>query len=94
MTIPKRITFMGYTFRVIQETEHTEDEERYGLIDYKMQAIQLNKNTSDDRKQETLVHELIHLVSGFLNIEIEEDDVGRLGHGLYAVLKENGLLRE
>ena len=51
MTTPKRIRFMGYTFRVVQETEHTEDEERYGLIDYRTQTIQLNRNTSDERKQ-------------------------------------------
>ena len=93
MTTPKRIRFMGYTFRVVQETEHTEDEERYGLIDYRTQTIQLNRNTSDERKQETLVHELIHLVLDFTKVELEEDDVGRLGHGLYAILKENGLLR-
>jgi len=66
---------MGYTFRVVQETEHTEDEERYGLIDYRTQTIQLNRNTSDERKQETLVHELIHLVLDFTKGELEEDDV-------------------
>ena len=93
MALPKTIKFMGYTFRVIQETEHTEEEERYGLIDYRSQTIQLNKYSTDQRKQETLVHELIHLVLDFLKVELDEDDVGRMGHGLYAILKENGLLR-
>ena len=94
MTIPKRIKFMGYTFQVTSETERAEEEECYGIINYKTQTIRLYNPVSNERKAETLIHELIHLVTDFLKINLEEDDVSRLGKGLYAALKENGMLCE
>ena len=72
----------------VQTTNHT------GSINHHKQTIQIDTNAHKQYQSEVLLHEIIHGVSHALNLNLGEDDVYRLGTGLYQVLSSNGFLAE
>ena len=48
------------------------------------QTIVLNKQVGRDQMRDTLMHEVIHIISGELSLELAEETVSRLAVGLYA----------
>lgn len=61
-----------------------------GNIDYRNQTIKVDGD--DKEKEQILIHEVIHAISYFWSIKLDESDVERLSEGLYHILKENKLL--
>ena len=59
-----------------------------GQISFEKQTIKLD--SEDIELQETLMHEIIHAVSHFWSVGLEEKQTECLSVGLYCVLKENG----
>lgn len=68
-------------------------DECYGIIEHDNKKIYLNERFNKDQQNETLLHEVIHGIDEFMNIGLTEDQVERLGKGMYLVLKENNLLK-
>ena len=91
MQIPKKITFMSYVYKVVHESKSTAEDGAFGTLDHMEQEIRLFAHNPPNRMQETLLHEVVHLVCDFIHLELEENDVARLSHGLYHALKENPL---
>ena len=48
------------------------------------QTIILNKETGREQREDTLLHEVIHIISGELSLELSEETVARLSVGLYS----------
>lgn len=65
------------------------EERKYGMADPKKGVIYLADDLSDYILLETLLHEVIHIICDAIRIEIEEEEVHRLGFGLYHFLQEN-----
>lgn len=86
---------LNYSFKLEKEQGFSENKNsnninrNLGIIDYKKQIIRLDPDHPE--ATETLVHELIHAVAHFWNIEMSEDAVMRLGIGITAILTENGV---
>jgi hypothetical protein len=67
-----------------------------GKIDYHQATIEILKDSPEQRKEETLIHEILHGVfyeSGCV-IEDEEEIVSKASRVLYQVLKDNKLTFE
>lgn len=93
MDKPLTINVAGLNYKVVvTEYFKASDDDRnlWGYCDYGDLTIYIRKSLSEERKQQTLIHELTHAVfseTGFT--EQDEETVTRLSSVLYQVLKQN-----
>jgi len=94
LSIPSSIRVAGIDYDVIEKDFVEIDGNRnyQGSCCYTKAKIELLNSLSKDRKEQVLIHELVHAIfneAGFDNQE--EDVVNRLSIVLYQVLKDNNL---
>jgi len=88
MNIPKQLKILGHTFKVIlADTEDIDNDA--GEMNLSRNTIKIRKDLPQDQIEESLLHEIIHAI----NNELKEIDVEFLAQTIYAVLKENKLLK-
>lgn len=93
MRIPKQIKAYGFKYPVIQQKRIKGGF--IGEINHHQQKIKLVNNGKYSKRirEESLLHELIHLVHNQEGIKMKEGEVDHLSKGLYHVLKDNNLLK-
>ena len=90
--LPNKIKVAGIDYQIQEVEEIDDDPSMMGCCIYQKSTIKIKSNMSDDKKEQTLVHEMLHACfneAGF--DEQDEDVVNRLGIVLYQVLKDNNL---
>jgi hypothetical protein len=81
---------IGYANYEVLEVECVNKfEPRKGEIDLFNRQIRIDRNMTTEDKRETLLHEIIHGLDEFMKIELDEDQVRKLGAGLAMVLEDN-----
>lgn len=82
---------VGYKEYEVQKQEHLDDETRllYGYCDFEREIIKLCTRYTEDQQKCTLVHELVHAVDDMNEIGLTEEQVVKLGKGLYQLIKDN-----
>lgn len=63
----------------------------YGNVNYGEFVIHINENISEEQKEATLIHEILHAIDNLWNIDLMEDEVTRLADGIQTVLVQNNL---
>ena len=88
----KRIK-IGVFYHDIVEKENVNIDgvSKYGTYDYINQVIEIREGMTKDRKSQTLLHEIIHVIDMDYSIELTETQIECLATGLLQVLKENEL---
>jgi hypothetical protein len=94
MYLPPKIKILNEDWKV-----KVVDQEAWGLCDYNNTTITLFEGLTDERKIETLLHEIIHVLVYKLYLKPllganEERVVDNLGVGLRTVFKDNNKLKE
>lgn len=91
----EKLKIMATEF-LVEEVEQIDKYERLlGQINYTEQTIKIDKNISEDMKQEVLIHEILHGVLeklGYEEINDDEQKVQSIASTLYLVLKENKII--
>ncbi|MGY6765698.1 hypothetical protein ACW73O_11745 [Faecalibacterium prausnitzii] len=90
--LPKKVNVAGVNYRVIEVPEIDDNPDVMGTCLYQKSTIKIKSTLSDDKKEQTFVHELLHACfneAGFN--EQDEDMINRVGVMLYQVLKDNYL---
>lgn len=95
MKIPEKIKVL-YKDYTVEETVNLHDNGRdlYGQIHYLPEKILLNADAKEEQKKSTLLHELVHAMDEIYNIELNENQVDKLGNALYMLQKDNPELFE
>ena len=91
--IPRQIRFMGHTYKVRFEAEKTLAAGDWAQLDHVVHELRIYKDMHDDHQGESLFHELIHIVCDKFAIDIDEDKIIQLALGLYALMKDNKIVR-
>lgn len=60
-----------------------------GEIDYIDRTIKIAEFITDDDKRETLIHEIVHGIDEFMGIDLNEEQVVKIGKGLAMVMTDN-----
>lgn len=60
-----------------------------GQIDYNRHTIRLYDRLDNQQAWETLWHEVVHGIADFMDVDVTEEEVGRLANGLTLVLADN-----
>lgn len=81
------------------DVEEVEQIDKYtrllGQIEYTEQKIKIDKNISEDMKQEVLLHEILHGILeklGYEDLNGDEQKVHSIASTMYLVLKDNNLI--
>ncbi len=77
----------GVNYEIVEEDDiFNSDGNHFGQIDYMKGKIYLNKNLSDDVKQETLCHEITHALLVYIgrqDLSNDEPFVQALGNAIH-----------
>lgn len=83
------ITIAGIGYRVV---ESCMEDDLFGEIDFKNQVIRIDRNMGTERKNQTLMHEIIHAAMhelGYEELNKDEKIVQGLSAALYHLFKDN-----
>lgn len=92
-----KINILGLTYEIREVEVIDKDCRMFGQIDYINQVIKIDKELTQERKDITLLHEIIHGISEQLGLEeLNKDErvVQSLATALHQTLKESDLLRK
>ena len=98
MKIPKKIHFSGFDYS-IQEVEKLDGGDNWGRTMMGDKKIFLNKNIDIQCKEETFIHELMHIAlrhtMGWEQLETNQEEklVKAWSMNIYGILKDNNLLK-
>lgn len=95
MKIPKKIKIGNLIYR-IEDLSEADEDDYFGRSYCFKQYIKLSKQLTQECKEETLFHELVHLIleqGGFKEESKDEKLTTTIGNGFYQVLKDNKLLK-
>ena len=70
-----------YTIKKLKQVEASGN---MGSASGPFQIITISEGYPKEQVEETLLHEVIHIVAGELAVELDESDVRRLAVGLYS----------
>ena len=75
----------GHYFRVkiVENLRDHEGNDAWGRIHIGLQTIELERNCSDTKKEETIVHEVIHAIDDSLELGCDEGQVCALANALF-----------
>ena len=93
MKIPQHIKIGNLSYSIGDLDE--EDDGAFGRSNQRYQWIKLSKNIKDDRKFQTLLHEVIHQILDNNDYFKESEDerlIDCLSAEIFQVLKDNGFL--
>jgi len=62
-----------------------------GMMEFKNQRISIIGGMPNDNTQETILHEIIHIVDESFSLELGEKKVNALSSALYSIFKDNGI---
>lgn len=86
---------IGYsTFDIRKVKPHSTlivGDEIFGEINYNDLCIYINNTCNENEQKITLIHEVLHGISDTFDIGLSEEQVEKLGKGLFTVLTDNGL---
>jgi hypothetical protein len=90
--IPSKVKVAGIEYEVKEMEGINERFNVMGQVNYSQGSIEIDSGMCETRKQQTLVHEIMHTCfydAGFE--EQDEDMINRVSNVLYQVLKDNDL---
>lgn len=87
MTI--KISGITYHVKEVPFIDINGDRNFKGVCRYDTTSLEIIHSISEDRKSETLIHEITHAIAYEANVEMSEDDVTQFSKVLYQVLIDN-----
>ncbi len=91
MRIPKSLKIGGHTYSVsiVKPSEVSDDKSACGATTYSRGVIELNANRMKSHIEQTLFHEVFHV----LNSELHHALLDSLAQQIYQVLSDNKMLK-
>ena len=90
MTLCEEVKVGFKHYKVKEEQNlHESGVELQGEIRYLEQEIALREDITEEAKEATLMHECLHALDEMYGIELNEEQVERLGNALYMFIEDN-----
>lgn len=95
----KEIKIMGIPFKIVEKPVVCKGENGLtrGVIDFSNDTIEIDEELSPERKEQVLIHEILHAIFDLIGDEElakDEKTVQSLSAALHCVIKENNLCLE
>lgn len=89
--IPAFLKIGGLEVSVEQSTSLAVARDKFGEYSFMEQKITLDSNLPESKKTETLMHEILEALNGYLQLEMPHDKLSALSFALHQVMRENKL---
>ena len=91
MNIPDKVEIGYKTFKVNLIDGNVIDENCvcYGNIEHNNSKINVSTLYSEDQQKCTFIHECLHGIDDVMEIGLDEDQVRKIGKGIYKFIKDN-----
>ena len=89
--IPNNIKVGGLTIKVEERNNLASNRDKFGEFSFMEQKITIDESLPQDKKEETLLHEIVEAINGYYSLNLDHEVITTLGFGLYQVLKDNKL---
>lgn len=89
MQIPEKIKIGGYIVSVEFVNNLMTDWQHNGEYHPRIQTIKIDKDCSEQQKEETFLHELLEAITSIYDIQLEHRDLSLLAIVLHQVIKDN-----
>jgi len=87
----KEVMVLGMKHKISYFKEHDPTDSAMGRSLIKMGEIKICNEMPKDIQEQTISHEVVHIINDHLGIELKENQVCALASGLYSFIKENKL---
>jgi len=91
MKIPPTIKIGGHIYDI--EYHCSEMIRLAGMADGEENVIHINERFADSKKESILFHEIVHTIDWMNDLKLTEQQTASISEGMYAVLKDNKLLK-
>lgn len=92
MIIPDTVKIGAHTYRIVKR----QMDDSFGEYDDQTSIITIDNTKPQSLQEETLIHEVLHVIRQQLGVELQGEDeekvVQPLGHAIYQFLKDNKLI--
>lgn len=91
MNIPESVK-IGYKDYKINKSDNdviSDNTVCYGEIQYDNGVINISKKHSEDQVNCALIHECVHGIDDIFDVGLSEEQITKLGKGLYGFIKDN-----
>ena len=90
----KEISILGISYQIHEVESVSKTESLMGQIDFIKQCIFIDKSLSKERKEEVLLHEIIHGIAEATGLDEkwDEQEIKVFSRTLYCLLKEQTTL--
>lgn len=90
MRIPDKVKILYKEYGIEEQNNlHDNGGDLYGQIHYLPEKILLNSESSQEQKQATLIHEIVHGLDEMYCIGLKEKQVEKLGNAFYMLICDN-----
>jgi hypothetical protein len=94
MKIPKSVKIGGHDVAIVfEKSPSIGDKDCWGSFEAETKTIALKRSLCPSVREEVLIHEILHAVAIDRGANLTEKQVGAMSAGLYALLKNNGVLK-
>ena len=87
--IPTKLRIIGHVYRIKKEKLEQDGWCMFGLANHSEKTISLNTSNDHTQDEETMIHEVIHVLSERTGAGLNERQVTAISNGIYCVLKDN-----
>ncbi len=96
MKIPKTLNILGFQWKVKLDESVASEGGVYGSTHHGTQVIYLDPTNTEQKMEETLLHEAMHAIfwqtglgKRYNDVKVEEEIISALATGVYQLLKDN-----
>ncbi|MBZ4662781.1 MAG: hypothetical protein JG776_463 [Caloramator sp.] len=89
MKFPDKIKIGGIMLEVILDKHLASAEDKFGECDRMRGRIVIDETQPNDHKEVTLIHEIIEVINGEYELDLEHRQITSLASCLYQVFKDN-----
>lgn len=87
MKLKKTYRIDGENWELVRDKKLMSDASSYGKANFVRKQIIIDPTSN--RTPITLLHEAIHVIGDNAELELKEQSVKRLSHGIYAFIRDN-----
>ena len=80
------ITVLGKLFK-IYEKQFTDEDAAVGWTDYEKSSISIQSGVNADVRESILIHEVLHIISDCMGMDLTENQILQLESGLSGIIK-------
>lgn len=91
--VPQEVQVGGHVYVIELDGEDLKDSHNWGETNFRTLTIKIDKERGLSQRQETLLHELIHVIDEvYMHCRLTEDQVDALGQGLNQIFFDFGIV--